>query len=31
MTRDETRNFRAPIEEQVREIALRPCFFYPNG
>jgi len=31
MTRDETRNFRAAIEEQVREIALRACFFYPHG
>jgi hypothetical protein len=31
MTGDETRNFRAAIEEQVREIALRACFFYPNG
>ena len=31
VTRDETRNFRAAIEEQVREIALRACFFYPNG
>src|SRR5205807_1286114 len=31
ITRDGTRNFRAAIEEQVREIALRACFFYPNG
>ena len=24
-------SIHAAIEEQVREIALRACFFYPNG